>query len=95
MTRTGEQALDVSAYMPLISLAVVGLIAGWITGMLFGQRGLIRYLIVGILGALFGGYVFHGLLNVSFGLGSAFLDQIVVATIGAIAVTLLARVIAR
>lgn len=81
--------------MPIVWLLVVGLIAGWISGMLFGQRGLIRYVLVGTLGALLGGYVLHGLLNVSFGLGSAFFDQIVVATIGAVAVTLLARAIAR
>ncbi len=87
--------MDFGAYTPLVTLVVVGLIAGWISGMLFGQRGLIRYLVVGILGALLGGYVFHGLLNVSFGLGSAFLDQVAVATIGAVAVMLLARGIAR
>lgn len=87
--------MDAGSYMPLASLLVVGLIAGWISGMLFGQRGLIRYILVGTLGALLGGYLFHGLLNVSFGLGSAFLDQIAVATIGAVAVTLLARAIAR
>lgn len=87
--------MDPTAYMPLVTLAVVGLIAGWITGLLFGQRGLIRYLVVGILGALFGGYLFHGVLNVSFGLGSPFLDQVAVATVGAIVVTLLARAIAR
>ena len=87
--------MDFGAYTPLVTLVVVGLIAGWISGMLFGQRGLIRYLVVGILGALLGGYVFHGLLNVSFGLGSAFLDQVAVATIGAVAVMLLARAIAR
>ena len=87
--------MDFGAYTPLVTLVVVGLIAGWISGMLFGQRGLIRYLVVGILGALLGGYVFHGLLNVSFGLGSAFLDQVAVATIGTVAVMLLARGIAR
>lgn len=87
--------MDFGAYTPLVTLVVVGLIAGWISGMLFGQRGLIRYLVVGILGALLGGYVFHGLLNVSLGLGSAFLDQVAVATIGAVAVMLLARGIAR
>lgn len=87
--------MDFGAYTPLVTLVVVGLIAGWISGMLFGQRGPIRYLVVGILGALLGGYVFHGLLNVSFGLGSAFLDQVAVATIGAVAVMLLARGIAR
>lgn len=87
--------MDFGAYTPWLSLALVGLIAGWITGMLFGQRGLIRYLLVGILGALVGGYIIHGLFGFSFGLGSAFLDQVAVATIGAIAVTLLARGIAK
>lgn len=87
--------MDASSYMPVIWLLAVGLIAGWISGMLFGQRGLIRYVLVGTLGALLGGYVFHGLLNVSLGLGSALVDQIAVATIGAVAVTLLARAIAR
>lgn len=87
--------MDFGAYTPLLTLAVVGLIAGWITGMLFGQRGLIRYLLVGTLGALLGGYVIHGLFAFSLGLGSAFLDQVAVATIGAIAVALLARAIAR
>lgn len=81
--------------MPLVTLVAVGLIAGWICGMLFGQRGLIRYLVVGILGALLGSLLFHGLLGISFGLGSVFLDQIAVATIGAVVVTLLARAIAR
>ena len=87
--------MDSGSYMPFVSLLAVGLIAGWISGMLFGQRGLIRYILVGTLGALLGGYLLHGLLNISFGLGSAFLDQIAVATIGAVAVTLLARAIAR
>jgi uncharacterized membrane protein YeaQ/YmgE (transglycosylase-associated protein family) len=87
--------LDFGTYSPWLTFIVVGLVAGWITGMLFGQRGLIRYLIVGCLGALVGAYVIHGLLGFSFGLGSAFLDQVAVATIGAIAVTLLARAIAK
>lgn len=87
--------MDFSAYMPIATLAVIGLIAGWITGMLFGQRGLIRYLLVGILGALVGGFLIHGVLKIDFGLGNAFLDQVAVATVGAIVVTLLARAIAR
>ena len=87
--------MDFGEYTPLLTLAAVGLIAGWITGLLFGQRGLIRYLLVGTLGALLGGDVIHGLFQFSFGLGSAFLDQVAVATIGAIVVMLLARAIAR
>lgn len=87
--------MDYSAYMPFAMLAVIGLIAGWIVGLLFGQRGLIRYLIVGVLGAFVGGYLVHQVLNISLGLGSAFADQVAIATIGAFVVTLLARAIAR
>ena len=91
-----EQPLfDFGAYGPLVTLAVIGLIAGWITGMLFGQRGLIRYLVVGCLGALVGGYLVHGVLKINFGIGNAFIDQLAVATGGAILVTLLARAIAK
>jgi uncharacterized membrane protein YeaQ/YmgE (transglycosylase-associated protein family) len=83
------------AYTPFIMLAVIGLIAGWITGMLFGQRGLIRYLLVGVIGAIVGGYLVYDVLKINFGIGNAFLDQVAVATVGAILVTLLARAIAR
>lgn len=87
--------MDLSAYWPFVMLAAIGLVAGWITGMLFGQRGLIRYLLVGILGALLGSYLVHGVLKIDVGLGNAFLDQVAVATVGAVVVTLLARAIAR
>ena len=87
--------MDYSTYMPFMMLAVIGLIAGWVTGMLFGQRGLIRYLLVGVLGAFVGGYLVHDVLKLNFGIGNAFIDQVAVATVGAILVTLLARAIAR
>ena len=87
--------MDLGAYTPFIMLAVIGLIAGWITGMLFGQRGLIRYLLVGVIGAIVGGYLVYDVLKINFGIGNAFLDQVAVATVGAILVTLLARAIAR
>lgn len=87
--------MDFGPYTPYIMLAVIGLIAGWLSGLLLGGGGLIRNLVVGVIGAFVGGYLFHQVLNIKLGLGSAIIDQIVIATIGAVIVTVLARLIAR
>jgi uncharacterized membrane protein YeaQ/YmgE (transglycosylase-associated protein family) len=86
--------MDFGPYTPYVILAVVGLIAGWLSGLLLGGGGLIRNLIVGVMGAYVGGFLVQ-MLNLRIGLGSPWLDQIAVATIGAIVVTILARIIAR
>ena len=83
-------------YWPFIVMALNGLIAGWLAGLLLGGGGLIRNLFVGIIGAFVGGFLFNaGLLPLPYSTGSAFGDQIVVSTIGAIVVVLVARLIAR
>ena len=87
--------MDFGPYTPYIMLALVGLIAGWLCGLLLGGGGLIRNLIVGVIGAFVGGYLFYNVLNIRIDLGNALVDQIAIATIGAIVVTLLARAIAR
>ena len=84
------------AYVVMI---VNGLIAGWLAGQLLGGGGLIRNVIVGIIGAFVGGaLVRNGLLNlppevtnitnqIPYGYGT----QIVISTIGAFLVVLVAR----
>jgi uncharacterized membrane protein YeaQ/YmgE (transglycosylase-associated protein family) len=86
--------MEFGPYTPYVTLAVVGLIAGWLSGLLLGGGGLIRNLIVGVIGAYVGGFLVQ-MLNLRIGLGSPWLDQIAIATIGAIVVTIVARVIAR
>lgn len=82
-------------YLPWIIMAVNGLIAGWLAGLLLGGGGLIRNVIVGIIGAFIGGLmVQNGLLNLPFDLG-AWGNQIVVSTIGALLVIILARILGR
>lgn len=88
-------------YMPYVVMALNGLVAGWLAGLLLGGGGLIRNLFVGILGALLGGVMVQmGLLN----LPPAVTDvtgaipygtQILVSTIGAIIIVVIARIIAR
>ena len=82
-------------YLPWIVMAVNGLIAGWLAGLLLGGGGLIRNLVVGVIGAVLGGIlVKSGLLNLPFNFG-AWGNQIAVSTIGALIVIILARVLGR
>ena len=77
----------------LVIVAVIGIIAGWLASWIVGGGGLLRYLITGVIGAFVGGYLFNA-LGVKMRLGNAFLEQIVMAAVGAIVVVLLARLIA-
>ena len=86
---------QIQPYMPWIVMALNGIIAGWLAGQLLGGGGLIRNLIVGIIGAVIGGTLVKlGLLNLPFNLG-AWGNQIAVSTIGALLVIILARIIGR
>lgn len=84
-----------SPYLPWVIMLVNGIIAGWLAGKILGGGGLIRNALVGILGALIGGILVQAkLLNLPFDIG-AWGNQIVVSTIGALIVIILARIIAR
>jgi uncharacterized membrane protein YeaQ/YmgE (transglycosylase-associated protein family) len=73
-----------------------GLIAGWLAGLLLGGGGLIRNLFVGIIGAFLAGVMIKAdLLTLPFTTGFPIGDQIIVSTLGAILVIIIARVIAR
>lgn len=84
-------------YKLYIILGVIGLIAGWLCGLLLGGGGLIRNLVVGVLGAFVGGLLVNmGFLKLPFSVPGTipFGNEIVIATIGAIIVTILARLLA-
>ena len=78
--------------MSILWFLVVGLVAGWLAGVLVkgGGFGLIGDLVVGVIGAFFGGYLFN-----TFGvsIGGGLLGSIVVATVGAIVLLVIVRVI--
>ena len=88
---------QIQPYTPLIVMAVNGLIAGWLAGLLLGGGGLIRNLFVGIIGAFVGGALVRfdllklpdGLLNVTNVVPHG--TQILISTIGAVIVVILAR----
>ena len=78
--------------MDFIWLILVGLIAGWLAGVLVkgGGFGVLGDIVVGILGALVGGFLF-GALGLS--ASGGFLGSIFVATVGAIVLIVLLRII--
>jgi uncharacterized membrane protein YeaQ/YmgE (transglycosylase-associated protein family) len=79
--------------MWLIWTIVIGILAGWLAGQIVKGRGMgiVVDLIVGIIGSLLGGFVF-GLLQLgTYGL----VGRLVMATVGAVLLLLLIRVIKR
>jgi len=77
----------------LITLAVIGIVAGFLASILVGGGGLLFYLITGVLGAFVGGFLVNA-TGMNLRLGHPLANQIAVATIGAIVVILLAHLIA-
>ena len=77
----------------LIIWAVVGIVAGWLASVLVGGGGgVLRYLITGLIGAFVGGFVFQT-AGWKLNLGNEWLEQIVIAAIGAVIVVILARIV--
>ncbi len=77
----------------LIVFLLIGLVAGFLASLVVGGGGLIRCLLTGVIGAFVGGFLFQA-LGISLGIESAIVVQIIHATVGAIVVVLLARLIA-
>ena len=79
----------------LLIFAFIGIVAGFIASLLIGGGGgLLRYLLTGIIGAFVGGWLLS-VANISLPVGNALLAQIIQATIGAIVVIVVARVIVK
>jgi len=77
----------------IILFLLIGMAAGWLAGRLVKGRGfgLVENLIIGVIGALIGGFVF-GALNVNLG---GLLGQLIAATVGAIILLYLLKLIRR
>ena len=79
--------------MEFLWFILIGLAAGWLAGQIMkgGGYGLIGDLIVGVIGAILGGWLFGLAGFATVGL----LAQLIVATIGAIVLILILRLIKR
>jgi uncharacterized membrane protein YeaQ/YmgE (transglycosylase-associated protein family) len=69
---------------------LIGVAAGWMAGQLMtgGKFGIAGDIIVGVIGAFLGGFVFH---TIGLSTGSGLLGRLIVATIGAVALLSLLR----
>ena len=75
---------------------VVGLVAGFLASrVVFGRgRGWLMDIVIGILGAILGGWL-AGVLHVSINIGPSILNQIIVAFVGALILLLIWRALFR
>jgi len=79
--------------MELLWFLLIGLIAGWLASAIVGGGfGIVGDIVVGIVGAFLGGYLFD-LFDLS--AGGGLLGRIIVATVGAIVLLLLLRLVRR
>ncbi len=80
--------------MGIIAWIVVGLIAGWLAGVVMkgGGYGILVDIILGILGGIVGGWIF-GMLGIWH--GSGMIGSIIVAFIGAVILVGITRLIKR
>ncbi|MGD9739994.1 MAG: GlsB/YeaQ/YmgE family stress response membrane protein [Bauldia sp.] len=72
---------------------ILGIIAGAIADLFVpGGGNLIVWLIAGVLGAFLGGFLARR-FNIRLNLGSVFVEQMIIAIVGAIIVLIIARII--
>jgi uncharacterized membrane protein YeaQ/YmgE (transglycosylase-associated protein family) len=81
--------------MGILAWIVVGLIAGWLASMVMrgGGYGLIGDIIVGIVGALIGGFLAANLLNMPNAVNGINITSILVAFIGALILIAILRMV--
>ena len=73
---------------------VIGLVAGWLASLFLGGKGIVRYIIVGLLGAIVGGFLFSA-TGINFPVDNFWIREILVAAIGAVVVIIVSRIVAR
>jgi uncharacterized membrane protein YeaQ/YmgE (transglycosylase-associated protein family) len=70
----------------------IGVVAGWLASWLVGGTGLLRYVLTGLVGSFVGGALLE-YLGLDLGLRSETANRIATATLGAVIVILLARLV--
>ncbi|MEP6827681.1 MAG: GlsB/YeaQ/YmgE family stress response membrane protein [Aestuariivirga sp.] len=76
----------------LIIAIIVGIVAGWLASLVVGGYGIVQYLISGILGSFVGSFVLNR-LGINLGIRNEMGRDIVTATIGAVIVVIIARIL--
>jgi uncharacterized membrane protein YeaQ/YmgE (transglycosylase-associated protein family) len=77
----------------IIVWIIIGLVAGWLASIVVGSGGgLIGYIIAGLIGSVVGGFLANQ-LNIKLNIGNAFVEQTIIAFLGAIVVLVIAQII--
>ena len=77
----------------IVAWIIIGLIAGLVASVIVGTPGgLIRYLVAGLIGSVVGGFLARQ-LHIRLNFGNAFLEQVVIAILGAIVVLIIAEIV--
>jgi uncharacterized membrane protein YeaQ/YmgE (transglycosylase-associated protein family) len=78
----------------LLYWLVIGLIAGWLAGVVMkgGGYGIVMDIVLGIVGAVVGGWIFSAL---GIGAGGGAIGGIIVAFVGAVILVAVTRVLRR
>ena len=78
----------------IIAWILIGIVAGWLAEQIMGRNhGLLTNLIVGVIGALIGGFLYNTLLGGD--AGGNWIIGIIVATIGAVILLFLLGLVKR
>jgi uncharacterized membrane protein YeaQ/YmgE (transglycosylase-associated protein family) len=79
--------------MGLLAWIIIGLIAGWLAGLIMkgGGYGVIGDIILGIIGAVVGGFLASALFNLPNAVSGINLTSLVVAFLGAVIVVAIVR----
>jgi uncharacterized membrane protein YeaQ/YmgE (transglycosylase-associated protein family) len=79
--------------MGLIAWIIVGLIAGWLTGLVMkgGGYGVVGDIVLGIVGGLVGGFLADAIFGVPGGVNGINATSIIIAFIGAVIVVAIVR----
>ena len=80
--------------MSLLYLIVVGLIAGWLAGVVMkgGGYGVLMDIVLGVIGGILGGWLFGAL---GFSSGGGLVGSIIVAFVGAVVLVAITRMLRR
>jgi uncharacterized membrane protein YeaQ/YmgE (transglycosylase-associated protein family) len=83
--------------MDILSWIVIGLIAGWLAGKIFRGSGfgLVGDTIVGVVGALLGGFIATQLFKIPHPLSGLNLETVLVALLGSVLVIAVLRYLPR
>lgn len=81
--------------MGLLTWLIVGAIAGWLAGKVMKGKGfgLIGNIVIGVIGALVGGWLAGAIFNLPHAISGFNLNTIIVAFLGAVIVLYVARLI--